>query len=142
MSNISEALAAIVKQKKKLGQTNQSKLAKMVGCTQGFISGMLGGDKPIKAVMLEKICAALEIKLSDLENWNPELAEIRFSQGSAEAAPPELIKGQTKLARLYKTNRPAFDGIAGRIDVWLKSAKADTEQPELEKEPNVDLRGI
>ena len=75
---------------------------------------MLNGDRRISSQMLERICAALSIKLSDLENWNPELAEIRFSaENAAEKAPPELAKAQAKLGRLYKANRPAFDNVAG-----------------------------
>jgi len=136
MSNISEALLAIVKEKKRLGQKiTQVELARKMGCHQSFISGMLKGDKRINADMLEKLCAALEIKLSDLENWNPELAEIRLSHGSGKLAPPELAKAQAKLGKLYEVNKPAFDGVIGTIDVWLKQSKEPESAPlpELEK---------
>jgi hypothetical protein len=38
-----------------------------------------------------------------------------------------------KLSRLYKTNRPAFDGVAGTIDVWLKQSTkpGEAEAPEI-----------
>ena len=45
MSNISEALLAILKEKKRSRQINQKELAKKVGCNQGFMSEMLRGDK-------------------------------------------------------------------------------------------------
>ena len=132
MSNISEALLAIVKEKKRLGQKiTQVELARKMGCHQSFVSGMLKGDKRINADMLEKFCVALEIKLSDLENWNPELAEIRLSHGSGKATPPELAKARAKLDKLYEVNKPAFDGVIGTIDVWLKQSKAG-EAPEVE----------
>jgi len=82
MSNIREALVAIVKEKKKLRQITQNELARRVGCHQSHISEMLSGDRRISSEMLEKICAALGVKLSDLEQWSPELAEIRFSDAS------------------------------------------------------------
>ena len=126
MSNISDALLAIVKGKKGLGQKiTQVELAKELGCSQGQLSGMLRGDKPIKADMLEKFCVVLEIKLSDLENWNPELAEIRLSQSAAKALPRDLSRAQTRLARLYETNRQAFAGVVGMIDFGLKPVEAE-----------------
>ena len=88
------------------------------------MSSMLNGDRRISSQMLEKICAALGVKLSDLENWNPELAEIRFSaENTAEKAPPELAKAIAKLSCLYKANRSLFDGAVGTIEALLKTAK-------------------
>ena len=134
MSKISEALWAIVNEKKRLRQITQSELAKRVGCASGFMSEMLRGDKRISDDMLVKLCSALEIKLSDLENWSPELAEIRLSHGSGKLAPPELAKARAKLDKLYEVNKPAFDGVIGTIDVWLKQSKAgEAPEPELEK---------
>ena len=136
MSNISEALSAIVKGKKKLGQKiTQVELAKILGCSQGQLSGMLRGDKPIKADRLEKFCVALEIKLSDLENWNPELAEIRLSQGSGKVTPPELAKARAKLDKLYHSDRKGFNVISAAIDASLKPT--DKAQPEAELEKKV-----
>ena len=130
MSNISEALAAIVNKKKRLRQITKGELAKMVGCSSGFMSEMLNGDKRISDTMLEKICSALGVKLADLENWSPELAEIRFTKDSAESPPLELAKAQAKLTRLYNANKQAFDGVVGTIDVWLKSAGIPDAVPE------------
>jgi len=45
-----------------------------------------------------------------------------------ETAPPELIRAQRKLSRLYRSNRQAFDGIVGSIDVWLKPAKPEASE--------------
>jgi len=121
MSNISDALLAIVKGKKGLGQKiTQVELAKELGCSQGHLSGMLRGDKPIKADMLEKFCVVLDLKLSDLENWNPELAEIRLSHGSGKAVPPELVKARAKLDKLYHSDRKGFNVISAAIDASLK----------------------
>ena len=129
MSNISDSLSAIVNDKNRFGQKfTQKKLAEMVGCDQSYISGMLKGDKRINDVMLEKLCTALEIKLSDLENWNPELAEIRLSRGSGKVAPPELVKARVKLEKLYHSNHPAFTVVVATIDASLKNA--DKAQPE------------
>ena len=93
MSNISKALAAIFKEKKRLRQITQKKLADKVGCDQSFISVMLNGERPIKSDMLERICAALGVKLSDLENWSPELAEIRFSGASKDQSKGVTVSG-------------------------------------------------
>ena len=73
-------------------------------------------------------------RVADLENLNPELAEIRFSaENAAEKVPPEIAKVRAKLYRLYKVNRPAFDNVAGTIDVWLKTAKPDEKEAEAGK---------
>ena len=121
MCNIREALSAIVAEKKKLRQITKRELARRVGCASGFMSEMLNGDKRISTEMLEKICAALGVKLSDLENWNSELAEIRFTAANhGEAASPELIRAQRKLSRLYKANRAVFDAAVAVIESGLK----------------------
>jgi len=131
MDGIRQAIVDIVNKNKHLRLTSQSALAKKIGCSPNYLCMMLKGDRRISSQMLEKICAALEIKLSDLEKWNPELAEIRFSHDSAEKAPPELIKAQSKLARLYKANRQSFAGVVAMIEFGLKPA----EKPESAKKP-------
>jgi DNA-binding Xre family transcriptional regulator len=93
MSKISDALCAIVNEKKKLRQITKYELARRVGCSSGFMSQMLNGDKRINDNMLERICNALEIKLSDLENWSPELAEIRFSGASKDQSKGVMVSG-------------------------------------------------
>ena len=125
MSNIREALVKIVEAR----NITQKALAESVGSTQGNVSNLLNGKRRINHELLEKICDALGVKLSDLENWNPELAEIRFTAANnGEAASPELMRAQQKLSRLYRSNRQAFDGVAVLIDHGLKPAKPDAAE--------------
>jgi len=137
MSNILEALNAIVKEKKKFERITQKLIAERMGTSQPAVTQYLKGDTGITIELLEKFCAALEIKLSDLENWSPELAEIRLSHGSGKVAPPELVKARAKLDKLYEVNKPAFDGVIGTIDVWLKQSKAGNA-PEAEASKKAD----
>ena len=83
MDKIRQAIVAIVNEKKNLRQTTQVALAKEIGCSPNYLSMMLNGDRRISSQMLVRICDALGVKLSDLENWNPELAKIRFSTDNA-----------------------------------------------------------
>jgi len=134
MGEIRDAIVDIINKKKNLREITQRELAKKLGCSPPFLCSMLKGDRRISADMLVKLCSALEIKLSDLENWNPELAKIRLFKGS-DPVPPELAKARAKLDKLYEVNKPAFDGVIGTIDVWLKQSKEpeSASTPELEK---------
>ena len=136
MGKILDALNAIYKSKKRLDGLTQKELGKKLGVAQPAVAQYLKGDTGITIELLERFCDALNVKLSDLENWNPELAEIRFSaENTAEKAPPELAKAIAKLSHLYKANRPAFDGVAGTIDVWLKQSAKPGEADETPVEP-------
>ena len=125
----------IVNEKKRLRQITQSELAKRVGCASGFMSEMLRGDKRISDDMLVKLCSALEIKLSDLENWSPELAKIRHSQSTAKTLPSELAKAMKQLERLYSSNKRGFKSVSRNIDDWLGDGEEEQSAPlpELEK---------
>jgi len=48
---------------------------------------------------------------------------------------PELAMAHAKLDRLYKVNRPAFNGVASTIDVWLKQSAKPGEADETPVEP-------
>jgi len=131
MSKISKAIAAIVADRKELGLLKQKDLAAKMGVTPSYVSEMLRGERRISDELVDLFCDALGVKLADLENWNLELAKIRLSSvNSAEKAPPELAKAHTKLDRLYKVNRQAFDNVAGNIDYWLKAVKPETPEAE------------
>ena len=135
MSKILEALNAIYKEKKKLEKLTQKTIAERMGTSQPAVTQYLKGDTGITIELLEKFCVALEIKLSDLENWNPELAEIRLSQGSGKVTPPELAKAQAKLDKLYHSNHTAFTVVVATIDASLKPT--DKAQPAAEPEKKV-----
>ena len=49
---------------------------------------------------------------------------------------PELAMAHAKLDRLYKVNRPAFDGVASTIDVWLKQSAKPGEAETREAAPD------
>jgi len=137
MSKILDALNAIYKEKKKLAGVTQKIIGERLGVAPSAVSQYLSGDTGITIVLLEKFCAALEIKLSDLENWNPELAEIRHAQSTAKAMPKDLAKAVKQLGHLRRVNRQAFDGLIGSIDSWFRASSdmpaESAPAPELEK---------
>ena len=135
MSKILDALNAIYKEKKKLDGVTQKIIAERLEVTQSAVSQYLKGDTGITIEMLEKLCAALEIKLSDLENWNPELAEIRHAQSTAKAMPKDLTKAMKQLERLYSSNKRGFKSVSRNIDDWLGDGEEEQSAPlpELEK---------
>ena len=49
---------------------NQAELARRVGVTQGYISLMENGDRPISDELLRKISAALRCKPEELKRWD------------------------------------------------------------------------
>jgi transcriptional regulator with XRE-family HTH domain len=96
MGKIHSAIVAIVKYKKDLRQLTQVELALRVGCSQSMISDLLSGEKRLSETWIEKLCDALGIKFADLENWNPELAKIRFQPAPGAAAGGFMRKGNQK----------------------------------------------
>lgn len=48
---------------------NQAELARRVGVTQGYISLMENGDRPISDELLRKIAVALRCKPEELRQW-------------------------------------------------------------------------
>ena len=124
MAKIRAAIRRIYNDRKELGKITQGDIAKRLGCNRSTISQYLNGYIAMSEDVIEGFCEVLGVNLSDLENWNPELAEIRFSaETTAEKAPPELAKAIAKLSRLYKANRSLFDGAVGTIEALLKTAK-------------------
>ena len=49
---------------------NQVELARRVGVTQGYISLMENGDRPISDELLRKISTALRCKPEELKRWD------------------------------------------------------------------------
>ncbi len=49
---------------------NQVELARRVGVTQGYISLMENGDRPISDELLRKISVALRCKPEELKRWD------------------------------------------------------------------------
>ncbi len=85
-----------------------------MGCSQGFVSEMLRGDKRISDDMVDRFCEALGITLADLVGPD-ELREL----------PRELRAGLEKLKRLYELSPDTgFRSITNSIDDWLKILKS------------------
>jgi len=134
MSEIRKTIVAIIENKKGLKLITQKALAKEIGCKESTLCSMLKGDRPFRIESLEKICAALGVKLSDLENWNSELAVIRFTAANNdETAPPELMRARQKLSRLYKANRAVFDAAVAVIESGLKGNVRGATEDEIKK---------
>jgi transcriptional regulator with XRE-family HTH domain len=83
MGRIRLALNAIIKDRKELGRFTQQELADSLHCTQPAISQYLSGESVMSDEIIEGFCDYLGIKFSDLESWNPELADIRFKPAPA-----------------------------------------------------------
>lgn len=114
MSRIQEALAAIFEAKKEIGELNQTKLAHAIGVRPAYVSLLLSGQRRLNDDLIEKICDALGIKLSDLDR--PE---------ALQELPRELRAGLEKLKRLYELSpENGFRSITNSIDDWLKILKS------------------
>lgn len=134
MSKIRAALNAIYKDKKELGLITQKTLAQRMNCSQSAISQYLSGESAMSAEVIEAFCAALGVKISDLEHWNPQLAEIRFSEPHARQKPKELRQYISKLERLHEIQSiPGFRNVTRSIDDWLQAA----DRLESVKESNI-----
>ncbi len=119
MSQIRESISAIFEQKKEIGEINQTKLAKAIGCKPAYVSLFLSGQRRLNDELIEKICRALGVSLADLEGPIKKPAE-----------PQDLREYIEKLKRLYEVAQvPAFRSISRNIDDWLESLKAIATEP-------------
>jgi hypothetical protein len=86
MDKIRTALNRIYNDKKEIGAISQSMIAKHLRCGQGTVSLYLSGARSMSDKIIEAFCDALGVTLADLEQWNPELAKIRFPSNKDAAA--------------------------------------------------------
>ena len=74
MSNIAKQIGHRIRIRRAVLNMTQDKLAEILGISQGYLSFMERGSRPIDAEMLEKIAEALECDTSDLLNEKRRLA--------------------------------------------------------------------
>lgn len=116
MSRIREAIAAIFDDQKEIGAINQTKLARAIGCRPGYVSLLLSGQRRLNEDLIEKMCDALGVTLSDLDKplHRPE-------------EPKELREYCAKLKRLRETSPDrAFRSCTRMIDDWLEAAETQS----------------
>jgi DNA polymerase V len=130
MGKIQKALAAIVAERKELGELSQRRLARDLGCSQAMVSNILSGSRGLSEKWIEAFCEILGITLGDLENPTPKPVE-----------PKQLQECSEKLKKLYETSSiPAFRNISRSIDDWLEAAETVSEAEKSVPETNV-VRG-
>jgi transcriptional regulator with XRE-family HTH domain len=114
MGQIRKAFEAIYKDKKELASISQQAIADILGCKQPSISHYLSGRSVMSDEVIERLCDALGVKLSDLENWNRELARIRFapSKDTGAAIYACANKAHAKYHRMLDTI------LDGKIKEW------------------------
>jgi transcriptional regulator with XRE-family HTH domain len=79
MGKIRLALNAILESKNELERRiTQKQIADYLHCSQSAVSQYLTGESAMTDEIVEQFCDFFCVKLGDLENWNPELAKIRF----------------------------------------------------------------
>jgi transcriptional regulator with XRE-family HTH domain len=114
MGKIQRALAAIVEDRKEIGQISQRELARKVGCSEPQLSSLLSGNRRLNEDWIIKICEALDIRLSDLEKSE-----------SIKKDSKELRAAIENLKRLYSCNIHGFNNITRNINDWLSAQDED-----------------
>lgn len=118
MGKIQRALAAIVEDRKEIGQISQRELAKIIGCSEPQLSSLLSGNRRLNEDWIIKICEALSITLSDLEKHEFETKD-----------PKDLRISIEKLKHLYARNINGFNSISRSIEDWLKNDENEKNLP-------------
>lgn len=129
MSKIQKALFAVYEQK----AVTQTTIAKRLKCSQSFVSEMLTGDKHMNDDAIEGFCDALGVKLSELENWNPDLGEGILGPGkhAGSIAYTCANKAHAKYHRMLDTildgtKKEWKTGIIANLKGMSSSASADS----------------
>ena len=135
MGKIREALNDIYLKRQEIDGLTQDKIADRLGCAQSSISHYLSGERPLSDSIIEGLCDVFGVKLADLENWNPELAKIRFAAApdapSSESYSPGNKKYHTMLeAILNGKERKWANGIKANLEAMVYKAAPSKDSPE------------
>jgi predicted transcriptional regulator len=143
MGKIRLALNAILESKNELERRiTQKQIADYLHCSQSAVSQYLTGESAMTDEIVEKFCDFLCVKLGDLENWNPELAKIRFqlSPMPSSVCPQsnkEHISYHEMLERiLHKGEKKWANGIIANIEAMHdKSLLSENPPPKRKHGP-------
>ena len=129
MGKIFEGLKAIITERKEINGLTQKRLANMMGAKEAMVSAILSGRRGLSEEWIERFCAALNIKLGDLEEASPRIYE-----------PKELREYYDKLKQLYETSPGhGFRSASRLIDDWLEVTGSDgaaRPAPDTYEKPN------